>query len=479
MRNQGAALIIDYGHDHYGLGDTLQAVAGHSFTDPLRAPGKADLTAHVDFEALAQCAESMGARIHGPIRQRELFLHLGIEKRAAALKASAPLRAADIEVAFSRLIAEGARGMGELFKAIAIAAPALGPLPGFETPIMKIEAASLTLTGIRHAFFTRAGGVSGGLYQSLNGGTGSRDDTANVAQNRTRMATALGVEPNRLLTAYQIHSPTVVVAEAPWSNETRPRADAIVTRLRALAIGVTTADCGPVLLADPQAHVIGAAHAGWRGALTGVIEATVAAMEQLGAARRQIRAAIGPMIRHANYEVGPDLIARFAAEDRASNRFFSPAARDGHALFDLSAAMSRRGSSAPASDRSRTLGFAPMPIRTAFSAIAAPPIAPSPITAAISMRLRSWPISELRMASDPSLSSAAKADDPVVASTAIRDGAKAARTPVTGCSAFAEHDKSVLVAVGMRSITSTPSRAPVNKPQTLWDCCGKSGGERP
>ncbi len=108
-----------------------------------------------------------------------------------------------------------------------------------------------------------------------------------------------------------------MVAETPWSHDDRPRADAIVTRLRALAIGVTTADCGPVLLADPQAGVIGAAHAGWRGALAGVIEATVAAMEQLGAARRQIRAAIGPMIRHANYEVGPDLIARFAAEDRA------------------------------------------------------------------------------------------------------------------------------------------------------------------
>ncbi len=133
MRGEGAALIVDYGHDHYGLGDTLQAVVGHSFTDPLRAPGKADLTAHVDFEALAQCAESMGARIHGPIRQRDLFLRLGIEKRAAALKASAPHQAADIEVAFSRLIAGGAHGMGELFKAIAIAAPELGPLPGFET----------------------------------------------------------------------------------------------------------------------------------------------------------------------------------------------------------------------------------------------------------------------------------------------------------------------------------------------------------
>jgi len=133
MRSDGAALIIDYGHAHFGLGDTLQAVAGHSFTDPLRAPGKADLTAHVDFEALAQAAESIGARIHGPIRQRDLFLRLGIEQRAAALKAAAPRdKSAEIEIALSRLIADGARGMGELFKAMAIAAPELGPLPGFE-----------------------------------------------------------------------------------------------------------------------------------------------------------------------------------------------------------------------------------------------------------------------------------------------------------------------------------------------------------
>ncbi len=135
MRTEGAALIIDYGHAQFGLGDTLQAVAAHSFTDPLRAPGRADLTAHVDFEALAQCAESMGARVHGPVRQRDLFLRLGIEKRAAALKANAPQnKAAEIETAFSRLIAEGSRGMGELFKAIAIADPRLVPLPGFENP---------------------------------------------------------------------------------------------------------------------------------------------------------------------------------------------------------------------------------------------------------------------------------------------------------------------------------------------------------
>jgi SAM-dependent MidA family methyltransferase len=133
-REQGAALIIDYGHAHSGLGDTLQAVARHAFADPLHAPGMADLTAHVDFEALAQCAETMGARIHGPIRQRDLFLRLGIEKRAAALKSAVSAqKAADIEIAFSRLIAGGARGMGELFKAIAIAAPKLGPLPAFDT----------------------------------------------------------------------------------------------------------------------------------------------------------------------------------------------------------------------------------------------------------------------------------------------------------------------------------------------------------
>jgi purine-nucleoside/S-methyl-5'-thioadenosine phosphorylase / adenosine deaminase len=200
---------------------------------------------------------------------------------------------------------------------------------------MKIEAGSLTLTGIRHAFFTRAGGVSTGFYASLNGGVGSRDESGKVVENRARMAAALGVEPRRLLTAYQSHSPKVVVAEAPWTTEGRPQADAIVTRMRALAIGVTTADCGPVLLADPRAGVIGAAHAGWRGALTGILEATIAAMERLGAARGQIRAAIGPMIRQESYEVGPDLVARFRAEDPASSRFFDPAKREGHAMFDL------------------------------------------------------------------------------------------------------------------------------------------------
>jgi len=200
---------------------------------------------------------------------------------------------------------------------------------------MVIEANTLALPGIRHAFFTRRGGVSGGVYASLNGGIGSRDRADLVADNRSRMAAALGVAPDRLLTAYQIHSPHVVTVEAPWAAEARPRADAVVTRTRGLAVGVTTADCGPILFADPQAGVVGAAHAGWRGALAGIVEATIDTMERLGARRGQICAVLGPMIRQDNYEVGPDLIARFRAEDSASEAFFRPAARQDHALFDL------------------------------------------------------------------------------------------------------------------------------------------------
>ena len=191
------------------------------------------------------------------------------------------------------------------------------------------------LAGIRHAFFTREGGVSEGIYASLNGGTGSNDDRGHVAENRARMAAALGVAPESFLTPYQIHSPNVVVAETPWTHETRPRADAVVTRISRLAIGVSTADCGPVLLADHAARVIGAAHAGWRGALAGVTDATIAEMERLGAARSRIIAAIGPLIRQPNYEVGAELVETFRKADAANARFFAPAAKPGHAMFDL------------------------------------------------------------------------------------------------------------------------------------------------
>jgi polyphenol oxidase len=206
-----------------------------------------------------------------------------------------------------------------------------------------LQAASLAaFPAIRHAFFTRAGGVSTGCYESLNGGVGSRDAAEHVAENRARMAAMVGVAAPYLITAYQIHSATVVTAERPWDVDTRPRADAIVTRVPGLAIAVSTADCGPVLFADAAAGVIGAAHAGWRGARAGVAEATIAAMEACGADRLRIVAALGPMIRQSNYEVGAEFLAQFMKDDDANARFFRPAPRAGHALFDLAGYIAAR-----------------------------------------------------------------------------------------------------------------------------------------
>ena len=191
------------------------------------------------------------------------------------------------------------------------------------------------LPGIRHAFFTREGGVSAGLYASLNGGIGSNDERASVMENRKRMAARLGVEAAHLLSVWQIHSPDVIIAKTAWDYDQRPKADAIVTSAPGLAIAVSTADCGPVLFADAKAGVIGAAHAGWKGAIGGVLEATVAAMEKLGASRGAVSAAMGPMLSQENYEVGPEFVAKFCGEDASNSAFFKPAARETHAMFDL------------------------------------------------------------------------------------------------------------------------------------------------
>jgi len=188
--------------------------------------------------------------------------------------------------------------------------------------------------GLRHAFFTCEGGVSDGIYKSLNGGLGSQDDAANVAENRRRMAEQMGVAPELFLSVHQIHSPDAVVATGPWPGA-KPRADAMVTRTEGLAIGVTAADCGPVLLVDPAARVIGTAHAGWKGALSGIVESTIGAMEKLGAERGRIVAAIGPLIRQHSYEVGPEFVERFLETDAEHARFFVPSERDRHSMFDL------------------------------------------------------------------------------------------------------------------------------------------------
>jgi hypothetical protein len=191
------------------------------------------------------------------------------------------------------------------------------------------------IPGLRHAFFTRDGGVSDGIYASFNAGIGSDDDPARVTENRRRMAQQMGVAPARFLTLYQVHSPDAVVATGPWQGTSRPRGDAIVTRTAGLAIGVTAADCGPILLVDPNARVIGAVHAGWKGALTGILESTIAAMEELGAERSGTVAAIGPLIRQHSYEVGGEFVERFIAADADNALYFIPSVRQGHAMFDL------------------------------------------------------------------------------------------------------------------------------------------------
>ena len=204
------------------------------------------------------------------------------------------------------------------------------------TMLSPFEADCLSiLPGIRHGFFTRQGGVSRGLYASLNCGAGSRDDRVAVIENRSRVASHLGSALGDVQTVYQVHSPDVVVVDRLVAREELPQADALVTARRGLAIGVLTADCTPVLFADPAARVVGAAHAGWKGALGGVLEATVSAMERLGARRERIRAALGPSISQQAYEVGREFEAEFLAQDQGCARFFRRASREARPHFDL------------------------------------------------------------------------------------------------------------------------------------------------
>jgi YfiH family protein len=205
-----------------------------------------------------------------------------------------------------------------------------------------VHADNLKMPGVAHGFFGRAGGVSTGKYASLNCGPGSGDDPAHVAENRTRVQRALGAAA--LNTLYQVHSLNVVTVTEGWPRG--PQADGMVTAVPGIALGILTADCAPVLFADAQARVIGAAHAGWKGALSGVLESTLTAMETLGARRERIAAAIGPCISQANYEVGPEFRTRFVESDSGDARFFLPSDRADHHRFDLEAYVSERLSAA-------------------------------------------------------------------------------------------------------------------------------------
>lgn len=185
-----------------------------------------------------------------------------------------------------------------------------------------------------HGFFGREGGVSEGLYAGLNCGPGSHDQKTHVVENRARAAHALGMMPEKLCTLYQVHSPNVVIVHEPWTN-TPPQADAMVTQVPGITLGILTADCAPVLFADHEAGVIGAAHAGWKGAHGGVVQNTLLAMEKLGANRDTTVAVIGPCIAQASYEVGAEFIERFAPAEQ--QQFFIPSQRAGYHRFDLPA----------------------------------------------------------------------------------------------------------------------------------------------
>ena len=203
------------------------------------------------------------------------------------------------------------------------------------TALPAITSAVLDLPGVRHAFFTREGGVSEGIYASLNQGLGSKDDPARVQENRRLAAAHFGLPRERLLTAYQVHSPDAVIVEAPW--ETQPQVDGMATAAPGLICGALAADCAPVLLADPEARVVAACHAGWRGALGGIVEATVAQMVELGASRMRLCAAVGPCIGPKSYEVGLESLEEFVQANAAYEGFFHAAQSRDKRMFDLPA----------------------------------------------------------------------------------------------------------------------------------------------
>ncbi|MEM7216419.1 MAG: peptidoglycan editing factor PgeF [Pseudomonadota bacterium] len=204
------------------------------------------------------------------------------------------------------------------------------------TPI-PIESSSLQQEGFSHGFYTRDGGVSTGIYHGLNVGLGSADRREHVIENRQRVENHIGVSKGKLATLYQVHSPDVVKLVEPMSDDERPKADGMVTRTPGLAIGILTADCGPVLFLDSKNRVAGACHAGWKGATGGVLENTIAAMETLGAKRDSIKAVLGPTISGQNYEVGPEFVERLTSIDTGNQKFLEPSTKADHAMFDLPA----------------------------------------------------------------------------------------------------------------------------------------------
>lgn len=308
-RQGGAALVIDYGYTHTQTGATFQGIANHTYADPFADPGRADLTAHVDFARLVAAAQREGAASHIVGTQAQLLEGLGIAQRASALQAANPVRADSIGADLARLT--GSDQMGDLFKAMVVFGKDTYP------PFVRSQTLH-SVPAVAHGFFGRLGGVSLAPFDSLNSSFKAKDDRANVATNRARIARTLNFAPEKLFTLRQVHSAEVLTVDEQSDPEARPEADGLVTKAPGLLLGILTADCTPILFADEQSGVIGACHAGWKGAVAGIADATVEAMIAIGARTDRIRAAIGPNISFANYEVGPDFAKAVLAEDPAA-----------------------------------------------------------------------------------------------------------------------------------------------------------------
>ncbi len=328
----GVALFLDYGAVARTSGDSLQAIRNGRPTDPLFDPGTADLTAHVDFAALAAAARGAGAATHGPVPQGVFLTRLGLFQRTDRLARSQPPGRVLALIDAARRLAEPDR-MGRLFKALALCHPGCPILPGFEfvTPIPLRS----SILPVAHGFFTRQGGVSAGPYASLNCSLSSQDLPELVLRNRARAGRSVGADPANLVGLTQVHGATAVRVAEPWPPGAGPRADGMVTDRPGVALGIVTADCAPILLADPAAGVIGASHAGWRGAVDGIIEATVNSMISIGAHPERLTAAIGPCIRQPSYEVGQDLQQGVLAATPEAFGCFVAGRRHGHWQFDL------------------------------------------------------------------------------------------------------------------------------------------------
>ena len=303
---------------------------------------------------MARSASAAGAAVYGPIDQGDFLRahrHRFKDKGACRARYSRPCRGirAGAGAAGGQVSGRNGRFVQDAWwSATAGSARRPGSNPQAPNPHERGSIPDRGIAGIpgSRTAFSPAGGVSQGVYASLNGGVGSRDAPEAVTENRARIAAALGTAPERLAVPFQIHSPDAVAIIELWPASARPRCDALVTATPGLALGVTGADCGMILFADQRARVIGAAHAGWKGALTGVVEATVTAMERLGARRSDIVAALGPCIDRRSYEVGPEFVAAFEGAGRKTARYFVPSRRAGHSMFDLNAYIAERAARA-------------------------------------------------------------------------------------------------------------------------------------